>query len=276
MASRLWLAGVLGTCPALANATPPATLDQDWEMAVEHVLQVATQAGPPERYEVALMTGDDQLDVVIVRHVGSGRRWSFDTPGHAWLHHPPRDLDGNGSTELLASTGTGGTCCPPHDAILGIVNGAATWVSFPESGFETGELQLEWDPHGTRLVRSDLDGQHTFRWNDGQIERIEYLPPLATLAQIEGSGERWQDGAPRTHTLAFDLDGDGEQERIECLESPRFGNLEACTLPVPGAAPQTLDYACTRLGVLSERSHGQHVLVCGALATLRFDGQGWR
>lgn len=272
----LWLALALGASSTVWAGGDAPPLDTGWEDAVEHVLQVSAEEGGREEYEVARIQREDLVDVVVVRHLRSDRRWSFETPGKAWLHHPPRDYDGDGSTELLASEGAGGTCCPPRDVILGIVDGEPVRVAFPESGFDTGELRVEWDARGARFVRIDVDGRSTFRWRGGRIERVEHLPPLATLAQIEGSGERWQDGAPRLHALAFDLDGDGVEERIECTESTRFGNLEDCALPVPGSAPQVLDVACSRLGVLAERSQGMHVLVCDALTTLRFDGRVWR
>lgn len=260
----MWaLVGLLLARAAAAAASPTA----DHELAAYG-----------QRFEVNVVKGSDLVEVVVVRLPATGRSWEFISSGRVVFSTAPRDYDGDGSEELLGVDGPGGSCCPNQDFILAIDPHRLEprWVAFPESGFETQDLQVEWDAGRAHFVRKDEDGCWIFGWHAGAIGTLQHFPPLSSLAEITGRAERWYDGPPETRQLEFDLDRDGRPERIDCDINARSGHLQDCALPVPAASPSELVSECSRLGVLSSLSHGLHELVCGARETLSFDGQRWR
>jgi hypothetical protein len=86
---------------------------------------------------------------------------------------------------------------------------------------------------------------------------------------FEGNAEE------ETHTLKYDLDGDGKQDTIIGRLWERWGRI-LWTVEFANGKRFSSNDACKRIGVLGTKTNGVNDLVCDQDTVLHWDGDGYK
>lgn len=184
-----------------------------------------------------------------------------------------RDFNGDGIVDALISFHGGGNCCPPVYAFLTIYKGKAFAFALNE---DWAEYSVNEERGYPVVAQKHLEAPDYWRLEGTTATIVGSKPKLQAMAEIRGVGALYLGPEDETLTLSVDIDDDGVIDSITCGIWPRWGSLTGCELPLPGAASQTLDVSCDRLGALKTVRNGMHELVCDNDTVIYFDGKNWR
>jgi hypothetical protein len=81
--------------------------------------------------------------------------------------------------------------------------------------------------------------------------------------------------ADETHTIEYDLDGDGKRDKITGKLWARWGRI-TWTVQFADGQEFSSDAACKRIGVLATKVNGVNDLVCDQDTVLHWDGRGYK
>lgn len=179
------------------------------------------------------------------------------------------DFDGDGAWDVLVSTDTGGSCCPPEYAIHSWVKGADKRV-----GIECDREPVVVEGPAGLAIRSQTIEKTTIAvLRNGRLETIETIPQLKAIKELHSP-----EGTPNNKTdhqiLKVDINDDGKLEEIRC-EHWEFHESMVCTLPLPNGDIQETHLGCKRFGMLAAKSNDLHQFVCDNDILFLFDGYRW-
>lgn len=191
------------------------------------------------------------------------------------------DLDGDGVGEVLLNTQSGGNCCGPTFYIIKRVDeGFYDILSHEElEGWPSVSInQLE--NRTTLLVRNVSEGVENTSMEetivelelaDGKLRLISKSSNKAmvhavmqvTSAELKATGDK---------TLEYDLDLDGNPDRLSCNYWERWGAV-SCTLTSSKHGEILISGGCNRIGILPTKTNNMHNLVCDRSDTLSWDSE---
>ncbi|MBL6864164.1 MAG: hypothetical protein ISQ90_05190, partial [Rhodospirillales bacterium] len=123
------------------------------------------------------------------------------------------------------------------------------------------------DGRNTSLVRSDIsykfDGKKVDLFNTKKYTQIPALAELnaSDFNGFENSFRKENYRINKVINLKFDLDSDGKNEEFYCPFWERWGLLNGCSIISEKYGNILKAPQCKRLGVLSEKKNGWHILV---------------
>jgi hypothetical protein len=194
-----------------------------------------------------------------------------------------RDFDNNGLVDALVAhiTACGGNCCGDEFFFVS---------AFGDGHFEISENFVDswwtpavekWRNRWSVVISSDNVGCNTDR--PQEVTR-RFILVAGKAIKVE---ERWRkdmksivdmrseifDGnnEDETHSIEFDLDGDGKKDQISGKLWWRWGVI-MWTVRFAGGKEFSSDMSCKRIGVLSSKTNGINDLVCGQDSVLRWNG----
>jgi len=172
--------------------------------------------------------GDGWTDIVIAGLPGEAGYW-YKNPGSGsvnsttthWQQYPTVPEVGNESPEMIDINGDG-----KRDLLFNTNAGVFTWAEpnlmHPDSGWKTHAISTTVAPgrytHGLGFGDINGDGRMDIIWKNGWFEQPATLvgDPLWTLHSFTFAPEAAQ-------MFVYDVDGDGDNDVITCLEAHRFG-----------------------------------------------------
>jgi hypothetical protein len=198
-----------------------------------------------------------------------------------------RDFDGDGLTDALVEniTACGGNCCPNQFFFVS---------ARPDGTFAVGdELADSWkDPviekwkgKWSVVIVSNNEGVNTerpveytrrFVLQDGKGVKVEEHKRPDMKAIVEMRSEIFKSDDPgETHSIQYDLDGDGKKDTITGRLWERWGRI-LWTVEFADGKKFSSNDACKRIGVLPTKTDGVHDLVCDQDTVLHWNGTEYK
>ncbi len=202
-----------------------------------------------------------------------------------------KDFDGNGFTDALivVHPACGGSCCADTFFFVSAEGGGKYKIS-PSFGNSWGSPTIEkWKDAWSVLVSETNDGittearsevQKRFVLKAGKAVQVEEKTRLALKSLVELKSDDF-DTQKRgdTHSVEYDLDGDGKPDKITGKLSGLMNKWDWGTLE------WTVEFAngkrfssqgCRRVGVLEGSTGGVHDLVCDQDSIYRWNGTEYK
>ena len=183
------------------------------------------------------------------------------------------DLDGDGEPEALVRTSHGGNCCGPNFFVVSYRGDGFFSAETHDAltGFPEVEVRKQ---NGENLIFVDnwtykddqeiaVNEKSIFRFSYGSLELLSHLESVGVMAALVDVTASDVKNEPKI--IEFDLDSDGQVDRIECSYWPRWEAVDCrsrLSSSKTGQKSFNLQFACTRMGILSSKTHGFHDLVC--------------
>jgi hypothetical protein len=199
-----------------------------------------------------------------------------------------RDFDGNGLADALVShsPGCGGNCCSDSYFFVSASSGDRFELSdeFADSrGFPVIE---KWKGRWSVVVTSTNEGimnqerpleiTRRFILEAGKAVRVEEHRRRDVESIVEIRSEIFNpDRLDETHSIEYDLDGDGKNDQITCKFWARWGSM-LWSVEFANGKKFSSDVGCKRIGVLKTKTNGVSDLVCDQSTIFRWDGSGYR
>jgi hypothetical protein len=198
-----------------------------------------------------------------------------------------RDFDGDGSVDALVEdiTACGGNCC---------ADGFFFVSALPDGTFAiSDEFVVSWGCpviekwHGRWSVvvvssnegfdnRSLLEITRRFVLQRGKAVKVEELQRKELKAIAEMRSEIFKGGDPNeTHSLKYDLNGDGKNDTIRGELWERWGRI-LWTVEFANGKTFTSSIGCKRIGVLASKTNGVNDLVCDQDTVLHWNGDQYK
>lgn len=194
-----------------------------------------------------------------------------------------RDFDGNGLRDALVEdiTACGGNCCP---------NGFFFVSALPDGTFQLSDnfadswkdpVIEKWKGRWSVVVVSNNEGENRerpveftrrFVLEGGKAVKVSESQRKDKLSIVEMRSEIFKGDNPKeTHSIKYDLDGDGKKDTISATLWERWGRMVWSVEFADGKKFSSND-ACKRIGVLATKTNGVHDLVCDQDTVLHWDG----
>jgi hypothetical protein len=276
LAGCLCIAGVMGgkAITALAAHVPPATS--------------APPTPHPEAIQVTYsesQTGDRMFANVLWATFNGKRSRLIDPSKEKCLKIiDQRDIDGNGLTDALVMdiVACGGNCCPNEFFFVSALPDGSFQVSNNFADSWGNPVIEKWKDRWSVVVVSNNEGVNCdrpveitrrFVLEKGKAVKVaeSRLKDIASILEMRSEIFKCKD-SDETHTIKYDLDGDGKKDAISGTLWGRWGRIEWKVDFADGKKFSSSNHACKRIGVLAAKTNGVHNLVCDQDTVFRWDG----
>jgi len=201
--------------------------------------------------------------------------------GDSYISANISDINDDQREEVLVGMSDGGNCCAP-DLYLYFVDTQTNelkevrfdewqaWQGWDDvrittlDNIATLTNTVNYDGHNPNLARSDFS--YEFDGSKVRLPTIKKYTKTPALVELKSTDFDQSNKLDEVQNLKFDLDSDGEDEEFSCGYWGRWGVLIGCTI-ISNKYGNVLKFAPhneplgKRLGVLSEKKNGWHILV---------------
>ncbi|HXR40561.1 MAG TPA: hypothetical protein VN776_15775 [Terracidiphilus sp.] len=198
-----------------------------------------------------------------------------------------RDWDGNGLTDALVTNiqACGGNLLPNSFFFVSALAGGRFEVS-DDLADSWGDPVIEkWKDSWSAVIVSNNEGINTnrpveitrrFVLQGGKGLKVEESQRKEIESILEMRSEIFH-GDEETHSIEYDLDGDGQKDKINGQLWERWGRIAwivefANGKDFDGGA----NSSCKRIGVLPTKTNGVNDLVCDQDTVFRWNGEAYR
>ena len=260
-------------------------------MPLERVKKIASNGVENEKIIMVLKNHKNQIFKVIVKNKSPDLKFLFfknnkliheEKEGAWFVQTDIIDINKDGRDEILLTHSTGGNCCAPDVSMY-----------FFDSNYEVKKFQFDkwyvwngWDDieldrkqNQTIMTATNYgegwnpelnESTVKYSFNGDKITFLSDTRRTEDLAVINLRSSHFYEKnvrplAGQIKQVRFDLNGDKVQESISCKLWERWGRLTGCE--VKGTDGENIlkvdssSFHPKRLGVLSEKKNGWHVLV---------------
>ena len=198
-----------------------------------------------------------------------------------------RDFDGDGLTDALLEniTACGGNCCPNQFFFVSARPDGSFVVSDEFSDSWKDPVVEKWKGRWTVVVVSNNEGANLerpveftrrFALQYGKVVKLEEHPRKYMRAIVEmGSEEFKSDDPGKSHSIQYDLDGDGKKDTITGKLWERWGRI-LWTVEFANRKEFSSNDACKRIGILPTKTNGVNDLVCDQDTVLHWNGSEYK
>jgi hypothetical protein len=198
-----------------------------------------------------------------------------------------RDFDGNGLVDALVRDilGCGGNCC--GDSFFFVSNlGSGRFELSDEVGYSWGEPVIEkWRGRWSVVVTDSSEGvdnqklldiTQRFILESGKAVQVEEWTRKEMESITEIRSEIFDPKkCDETHSLEYDLDGDGKKDQIITTYWSRWGRM-IWTVEFADGKKYSTGLGCKRIGVLATKTNGVSDLVCDQDMVFRWNGREYQ
>jgi hypothetical protein len=198
-----------------------------------------------------------------------------------------RDFDGNGFVDALVShvAACGGNAVANTFFFVSALGNGRFEIS-DEFASSWGDPIIEkWKGRWSVVVTSSNEGVNQqrpveitrrFVLESGKAVQVEEKrrKDIASIAEIR-SEIFDPNKVDETHSLEYDLDGDGKKDQIKTTYWARWGRM-FWTVEFADGKKFSSDTACKRIGVLKTKTNGVSDLVCDQDTVLRWNGREYQ
>jgi hypothetical protein len=199
-----------------------------------------------------------------------------------------RDFDGNGFVDALVvnEVACGGNCCPGTFFFVSAFGGGRFELS-DEFADSWGSPVIEkWKGRWSVVVSSTNEGMlnterpieitRRFILESGKAVKVEERKRKDMESIVEIRSEVFDpDKEDETHSIEYDLDGDGKKDRITTTFWGRWGAM-FWSVEFADGKKFSSDRGCKRIGVLKTKTNGVSDLVCDQDKVFRWNGREYR
>ncbi|HEY6352630.1 MAG TPA: hypothetical protein VI636_24805 [Candidatus Angelobacter sp.] len=198
-----------------------------------------------------------------------------------------RDFDGDGSLDALVEdvTACGGNCCSNQFFFASALPDGTFAVSDEFADSWKDPVIEKWKGRWSVVVVSNNEGVNTdrpveftrrFVLEAGKAVKVEEHQRKDMNSILEMRSEIFHSQNEReTHTLKYDLDGDGKKDTITGHLWERWGRI-MWTVEFADGKKFSSNDACKRIGVLATKTNGVHDLVCDQDTVLHWNGSEYK
>jgi len=155
-----------------------------------------------------------------------------------------------------------------------------------EFGYSWGDPVIEkWKGRWSVVVTSDSEGAgnthlaevtQRFILQSGKAVQVDERRRKEMESVAEIRSEMFNGDRPdETHSIEYDLDGDGKKDQIKTTFWARWGRM-FWSVEFADAKKFSSKCACKRIGVLKTKTNGVSDLVCDQDAAFRWNGREYR
>jgi hypothetical protein len=199
-----------------------------------------------------------------------------------------RDFDGDGSQDALVEdiTACGGNCCPDYFFFVSAQSDGTFAIS--DEFADSWDLPVieKWQGRWSVVVVSDNEGFNNrdrpveitrrFVLQGGKAIKVEEQQRKELKAIAEIRSEIFKGDDPdETHSLEYDLNGDGKNDTIRGELWERWGRI-LWTVEFANGKTFTSTVGCKRIGVLASKTNGVNDLVCDQDTVLHWNGDQYK
>lgn len=198
-----------------------------------------------------------------------------------------KDFDGDGLPDALVMdiTACGGNCCA-NEFFFVSARPDGTFVMSDEFADSWQDPVVEkWKGHWSVVVVSNNEGVNRerpveftrrFVLENGKAVKLEEHRREDMKAIVEMRSEIFKgNNEEETHTLKYDLDGDGKKDTITGKLWERWGRI-LWTVDFANGKQFSSNVGCKRIGVLPTKTNGVHDLVCDQDGVLHWNGSEYK
>jgi hypothetical protein len=198
-----------------------------------------------------------------------------------------RDFDGDGLTDALVEdiTACGGNCCPNQFFFVSARPDGTFAISDELADSWKDPVIEKWKGKWSVVIVSNNEGVNTerpveytrrFVLEDGKAVKVEEhkRPDMKAIVEMRSEIFKTDDPA-ETHSIQYDLDGDGKKDTISGRLWERWGRI-LWTVEFADGKKFSSNDACKRIGVLPTKTDGVNDLVCDQDTVLHWDGSGYK
>jgi hypothetical protein len=198
-----------------------------------------------------------------------------------------KDFDGDGSLDALVEdiTACGGNCCPSQFFFVSARPDGSLVMSSEFADSWTDPIVEKWNGRWSVVVVSNNEGVNRqrpveitrrFVLQAGRAVKMEEHRRQELKAIADLRSEIFKGSDPEeTHSLHYDLDGDGKNDTITGKLWERWDRIMWTVEFANGKTFASQD-ACKRIGVLSSKTNGVNDLVCDQDTVLHWDGSEYK
>jgi len=198
-----------------------------------------------------------------------------------------RDFDGDGLLDALVKhiTACGGNCCSDGFFFVSALPDGSFAVSDEFADSWKDPAIEKWKGRWSVVVVSNNEGVNLdrpveftrrFVLEGGKAVKVEEHQRQEIKSIVEMRSEIFRFGKEEeTHSLKYDLDGDGKKDTITGHLWDRWGRI-VWTVEFANGKTFSSNDACKRIGVLAAKTDGVHDLVCDQDTVLHWDGSKYK
>jgi hypothetical protein len=199
-----------------------------------------------------------------------------------------KDFEGKGTMSALVMdiTACGGNCCP-NSFFFVSYQGKGQFKMSDEFADSWKDPVIEkWKGRWSVVVTSNNEGMmnterpveitRRFVLQDGEAVKMEETQRKDMASLMEMRSEIFDSyKQDETHTLEYDLDGDGRKDVITGKLWERWGRI-LWTVRFANGKEFSSGEGCKRIGVLATQTNGVHDLVCDQDKVLHWNGEAYK
>jgi hypothetical protein len=198
-----------------------------------------------------------------------------------------RDFDGNGFVDALVEhvVACGGNCCADTFFFVSAFGGGRFELS-DEFADSWGSPVIEkWKGRWSVVVTSNNEGVNTqrpveitrrFILESGKAVQVDERTRKDLESIVEIRSEMFDPGkVDETHSIEYDLDGDGKKDQIKATLWWRWGRM-FWVVDFADGKKFSSHIACKRIGVLKTKTNGVSDLVCDQDTVFRWNGREYQ
>lgn len=198
-----------------------------------------------------------------------------------------RDLDGNGFVDALVlhRIACGGSCCSDTFFVVSAFGDGRFEVSDEFADSWVYPVIEKWKDRWSVVVTSDNEGMNLqrpveitrrFVLESGKMVQVEEHRRKDLDSIVDLRSEVFNADKPdETHSLEFDLDGDGKKDQIKGKLWARWGRI-LWSVEFADGKKFSSNAGCKRIGVLETKTRGVSDLVCDLDTVFRWNGREYR
>jgi hypothetical protein len=198
-----------------------------------------------------------------------------------------KDFDGDGLADALVEdeTACGGNCCPNKFFFVSAKPDGSFTMSDEFADSWADPTIEKWKGRWSVVVVSNNEGVNRerpvemtrrFVLEAGNAVTVEEHQRKDMKAVVEMRSEVFRTDKPdETHTIKYDLDGDGKKDTITGTLWERWGRI-LWTVEFADGKEFSSHTGCKRIGVLATKSNGVNDLVCDQDTVLHWDGNAYK
>jgi hypothetical protein len=200
-----------------------------------------------------------------------------------------KDFDGNGSVDALVEhvTACGGNCCSDTFFFVSSFDNGRFEISQEFADSWKDPVIEVWNGRSSVVVISTNAGANLdrpvevtrrFVLENGKAMQVEESRRKDIESLVEMRSEMFaseMSGEAHTHTIEYDLDGDGAKDVISGKLWQRWGSI-VWSVRFGNGKEFSSDQACKRIGVLATKTNGVNDLVCDQDTVLHWTGSAYK
>jgi hypothetical protein len=198
-----------------------------------------------------------------------------------------KDFDGDGLADALVEneTACGGNCCANTFFFVSARPDGSFTMSDEFADSWADPTIEKWKDRWSVVVVSNNAGVNRerpvemtrrFVLEAGKAVKVEEHQRKNMKAVVEMRSEIFRSDKPdETHTLQYDLDGDGKKDTITGTLWERWGSI-LWKVEFADGKKFSSSTGCKRIGVLATKTAGVHDLVCDQDTVLHWDGSAYK